>query len=205
MVEETVMSDRDFQERYFESLDVVQALLDLITRRENEINSLYKRIEDMRGDLEKRDKIISALKGGAPRSPIKPKQTKNATAEVGDNGPTVLIVDTMPRMRLILREIITNTGFKVIGEAESVKGALTLTKHSKPDLVIIHSKLGNESGLDALKKMQEIHPAMSAILVTDGPDPLAVLAALEQGVAEIIPRPINRLRLHELAESLKPK
>ena len=48
------MDTKDFQERYFESLDAVQALLELITKREEEVNSLYVRVESLEKELEKR-------------------------------------------------------------------------------------------------------------------------------------------------------
>ena len=105
-------------------------------------------------------------------------------------------------MRLILKEILISAGFEVVGEAEDLRGCMAFTKHNPPDLVIINAKLRNESGLEVLKKIREIKPDIAAILITEGPDPLLVISALEQGVADIIPKPINRLRLYESAKSL---
>ena len=48
----------DLQRRYLESLDAIQALLNLLAKRENEINALYSRLEDLEVGLEKRDRII---------------------------------------------------------------------------------------------------------------------------------------------------
>jgi len=198
------MEYESLQERYFESLEAVQGLLDLIGRRENEINALYARIEGLESELERRDKIIRVLEGGKGDARTKDKDT-NAPDRIDGKGPMAVLVDPMPRMRLILKEIIIGAGFTVAGEARDIKTAVELTKHEKPDLVIINSKLGAESGLEALKKMREVIPGLKAILITDGPDPAAVISGMEQGVADIIPKPINRLRLHELAISLVGK
>ena len=194
----------DLQERYFESLDALQALLDLVSRRENEVNALYGRIEGLEAELGKRDKIISVLKGGKGDVQNKVRSRRPGSGPAVNN-PMALLVDAMPRMRLILKEIITSAGYMVVGEAADVKTAVSLAKHGKPDLVIVNSKLGPESGLEALKRMREVIPDLKAILITDGPDPIAVISALEQGVSDIIPKPINRLRLHELAVSLAEK
>jgi two-component system chemotaxis response regulator CheY len=190
------------QERYLETLDAVQALLELITRREKEINALYGRIETLEEELGKRDKIIGVLKGSSSEGTPGMQSGNAVSNEYGNDIPMALLVDPMPRMRLILKEIITSAGYMIVGEAGDLRSAVTLTKHGKPDLVIINARLGNDSGLDALKQMREVIPELKAILITDGPDPIIVISALEQGVADIIPKPINRLRLHELARSL---
>jgi len=191
----------DLQRRYLESLDAIQALLNLLAKRENEINALYSRLEDLEVGLEKRDRIISILKVG--RSEALPNNKKNiAPNGTGSERPLAVLVDPVPRMRIILKEIITSAGFIVVGEAVNTETAVRLTKQGKPDLVILSSKLGSESGLEALKKMREVIPELKAILITEGSDSKTVILAMEQGVANIIPKPINRLRLHELAVAL---
>ncbi len=190
----------DLQLRYFDTLESVQALLDMITKREMEMNEVYKRVEHLEKELEKRDKIIGVLKKydrGYDRSRI-----PSMTGLRNTGGPSALIVDAVSRMRLVLKEIITSAGYIVIGEADDINGSVSMATHGKPDLVILNAKLGKENGFDALREMRKVLPELKAIIITDGPDPLAVLAALEQGVADIIPKPISRLRLHELAKSL---
>lgn len=197
------MEYEELLERYFETLDAVQALLDLVSRREKELNTIYGRIEYLEEELERKEKIIDVLKGSRSK-PLFDREGNLNLKKVSKQSPRALVVEPVPRMRLILKEIINSAGFIVVGEAQDIKSSLTVAKHSKPELVVLNARLGHENGLEALKELRKLQPNLKAIIITDGPDPIAVLSALEEGVADIIPKPINRLRLHELVKSLVP-
>jgi DNA-binding NarL/FixJ family response regulator len=116
------------------------------------------------------------------------------------DAPGVLLVDPLTPVRLSIREILINSGFYVIGEASDAQQAVILAKRIRPDLVIISAKLGSESGIDVLRSLRGIHPGLKAILLTS--NSLDVLAAAQMGEPNILVKPVNRLRLLELARSM---
>ena len=75
-----------------------------------------------------------------------------------------------------------------------------LAKRIRPDLVIISAKLGAENGIDVLKGLRMMYPGLKAILLTASP--FDVLAAAQVGEPNVLAKPINRLRLLELARSM---
>lgn len=116
------------------------------------------------------------------------------------DGPTVLIVDPLSPMRLSIREILTSSGFFIIGEAEDSQQAVALVKKIKPDLVILSARLKDKSGLAVLQLLRGIYPDLKAILLTT--DTSDVLSAAQSGETHMLAKPVNRVRLVELANEL---
>jgi CheY-like chemotaxis protein len=197
------MKADEIRERFLEALDVVQALLELITKREQEINSLYERIEALEANMTKRDKEVALLKWHGKDKSGEGGQAakKDAQADTNGHGGVVLIDPILP-MRHTMREILNGAGISVLGEATNLSDALALVKNLNPDIVILSARLDDVTGLTALKEMREIVPGLKAILVTDTPDVKEVLSALKYGAVDVLAKPVNRLRLIGMVKSL---
>lgn len=75
----------------------------------------------------------------------------------------VLIVDDEVNIRKLYKNELEDEGYEVLTAASGAE-ALTILRNSAPDLVILDIKLEQENGLDFLRHMMEIHPALSVIL-----------------------------------------
>ena len=181
----------EYREKLLETLDAVETLLDIISGHESEINSLYERIEKLQAE-------IAGLKGEKEKPTGETPAMAEFLARIG--APGVLLVDPLIPLRLSIREILINSGFYVIGEASDSQQAVALAKRIKPDLVIISAKLGNENGLDALKNLRGLYPGLKAILLTASP--IDVLSVAQKGESNVLVKPINRLRLLEMARTV---
>jgi two-component system, response regulator, stage 0 sporulation protein F len=76
---------------------------------------------------------------------------------------TILIVDDEVNVRKLYEKELEDQGYRVVTAASGGE-ALHLIAESAPDLVILDIKLGIENGLDVLRRMKEIRPALSVIL-----------------------------------------
>ncbi|MDD2047753.1 response regulator [Pseudomonas putida] len=67
---------------------------------------------------------------------------------------TVLIADAMPIVRSALRNLLADMGHPDVEEAADVPTALTLTRQSNPQLVILELALPGPGGLDLLRRLR---------------------------------------------------
>ena len=77
-----------------------------------------------------------------------------------------LVVDDEAIIRADLREMLTEMGHEVVGEAATGNDALSKCRELAPDLVFMDIKMPGMSGLEALRRMNE-----------DGPRPVVILTA----------------------------
>ncbi len=127
-------------------------------------------------------------------------ELEDAKDRMGLSGPQVIIVDPIGPVRMCIREILVNSGFLIVGEADDSKEAIKLASRMKPDLAIISARLKHGNGLDLLKMLRSIYPDIKVILLTT--DASEVMKAAQNGETLLLAKPINQRRLLELAKSL---
>jgi two-component system chemotaxis response regulator CheY len=112
----------------------------------------------------------------------------------------ILVVDDYATMRRIIKNLLTQLGFKNIAEAEDGGGALQKLRIKPPGLVISDWNMEPMTGLQLLKecradgKLKEL----PFIMVTAESKTENVIAAKQAGVNNYIVKPFN-------AETLKQK
>ena len=70
-------------------------------------------------------------------------------------GLRVLIVDDALFMRNMLKDIFTNAGHSVVGEAANGDEAITQYAELKPDLVTMDIVMPQKSGIEALQEIRK--------------------------------------------------
>ncbi len=100
----------------------------------------------------------------------------------------VLIVDDQESFRRHLRQLFTQAGLDVIGEAGDIPEARELTRSLQPDLAIIDINLPGESGISGAPQLIALAPNMRVILISAQQDYAQVLqkSAQEVGVAAFV-------------------
>jgi DNA-binding NarL/FixJ family response regulator len=74
---------------------------------------------------------------------------------------TVLIVDDHPTFRRFARRLLEESGYEVVGEADSVAAAVEATARLRPAAVLLDILLPDGSGLDAVSRL-----APAAVVLT---------------------------------------
>jgi DNA-binding response OmpR family regulator len=80
----------------------------------------------------------------------------------------ILIVDDEPDIRKLYRLEFEEEGFEVATAADSSQ-ALRIVREWEPELVILDIKLGEENGLDLLRRIADTRRSMRTIIVSGYP------------------------------------
>jgi len=95
----------------------------------------------------------------------------------------ILVVDDHPLTRQALMSLLAQSGFEVVGEAESGEQAITLARDLQPDLVLLDLTMPGLSGVDALPFVREAAPDAEVVVLTASEDEESLLGAIKGGAA----------------------
>lgn len=116
----------------------------------------------------------------------------------------ILVCDDAVFMRMTIREALQDAGHSVVGEAESVDGAVDLYIKEKPDLVTMDI-LMKDSGVSAVRQIIDLDPKARIIIVSVlNEQEEEVVEAIRSGALGIVTKPIKReLLIAEVDRVLK--
>lgn len=103
---------------------------------------------------------------------------------------TVLVVDDDADTRGNLHDILTDLGYDV-ETAPDGPTALELIKARRYDVALLDFKMPGMNGLELFRAMKAERPGTVAVIVSAYTDPATRTAALQAGVAEVLPKPID--------------
>ena len=106
----------------------------------------------------------------------------------------VIVADDESLIRLDLKEMLTNLGYLVVGEAGDGVSAVNLAREIRPDLVVMDIKMPNMDGIAAAKILTEEHIAPVLLLTAFSQQDL-VERAKEAGVVGYIVKPFREQEL----------
>lgn len=115
--------------------------------------------------------------------------------------PRILVADDQRGMRLTLSGIIEDQGYNVT-VAEDGYQALNAVKKSAYDLIFLDIKMPGLDGMETFRKIREVRPDSTVVLMTAFAMDEEVTEALQQGVSSIIYKPFDMQSVVALVESL---
>ena len=107
----------------------------------------------------------------------------------------VLIVDDLAFIRIVLRDIVEKSGFRVVGEASNGDQAITLYQDTRPDVVLMDITMPGMDGLTALKKIRDIDPAARVIICSALGQQRLIVQAIQLGAKDFIVKPFQHERV----------
>ncbi len=114
----------------------------------------------------------------------------------------VLITDDALFMRVTLKNILTEHGCEVVGEAANGREAISLYQELKPDLVTMDITMPEMDGISALKGIREIDPEAKIIMCTAMGQKNMVVEAIQAGAKDFIVKPFQPDRVVEAVDKL---
>lgn len=109
--------------------------------------------------------------------------------------PRILIVDDSPVVRTIIKNMLGDSGYEVVGEAEGMSDAVQAYKAQRPDLVTLDFSLVKDNGLALLKALRELDGKVKVLVVSGTASGKVVKILKENGANGYLPKPFNSAEL----------
>jgi len=109
--------------------------------------------------------------------------------------PKILIVDDNEVMRALLRGILRNEEYEIVGEARNGAAALEMTDLLRPDIVCMDVEMPEMGGLEALQHIKSTHPETAVVMVTGNASIDNVREAIQSGACAFIVKPFNAAKV----------
>jgi two-component system chemotaxis response regulator CheY len=114
----------------------------------------------------------------------------------------VLLVDDSFYMRTMLKNILNDAGYVIVGEASDGETAIKMALELEADLVTLDLILPDLTGLDILKKVKAEKPSLRFVIVSAIGQDAIVNEALNNGASAYIVKPFKEEKVLEVVESV---
>lgn len=116
----------------------------------------------------------------------------------------ILIVDDSRTSRKILKELLTEAGHEIVGEAVNGEEGFLKYKELKPDVVTMDITMPVMNGLEALECIKRDDGDAKVIMVTAAGQKEKMVQAIKEGADEFVSKPFEPEQvLHALEKILK--
>ena len=112
--------------------------------------------------------------------------------------PRVLLADDHDRLRGALRDLLTESGFEVVGESGDGADAVALARLHQPDIVVIELRMPVLNGLDATRLIKDARPATQVVVLSAFESPELERQALDAGAFAYLDKGALVRRLHRV-------
>ncbi|MEM7245427.1 MAG: response regulator [Acidobacteriota bacterium] len=111
----------------------------------------------------------------------------------------ILVVDDDPRVRELVTRLLAERGLGYATAADGDEALSVVTKHP-PDVVLLDLVMPNKEGIETLRELRQLRPAMPVIAMSGtGSDNLAMASAL--GATATLSKPFRKEQLLAVVES----
>ena len=111
-----------------------------------------------------------------------------------ENKLRILLADDEALLRLDLRELITDAGHQIVGEAADGEQAVKLARELRPDFIIMDVKMPIMDGLTAAKLIDEENIAPVLLLTAYSQEDIVSKAA-DSGIIAYLVKPVREEQL----------
>lgn len=106
-------------------------------------------------------------------------------------GIRMVIVDDSMFSIAVIKNILEENGFEVVGQAGSLEEVKAVISETKPDLVTMDMTLPGTDGLECTRAIHEIDPNIKVIVISSMMDDEIVKEAKESKVSAYIQKPVD--------------
>lgn len=112
----------------------------------------------------------------------------------------VLICDDALFMRTMLAEILEQSGFEVVGQAQTGAEAVTQYRELQPDLVTMDIIMPDMGGIDAVREIMKEHPDARILMCSAMGQQALVIEAIQAGARDFVVKPFQPSRVLEAVQ-----
>lgn len=103
----------------------------------------------------------------------------------------IFVVDDSRVSRKMIRNILEENGYEVVGEAANGQEAVEQIENVDADVVTLDITMPVMDGIEALKKIREMKPDMKAVMVTAAGQNDKVMEAIKAGASDFVQKPFE--------------
>lgn len=107
----------------------------------------------------------------------------------------VLIVDDIQFIRAVIKDILVDAGYRVVGEASDGAIAIALYKAVKPDIVLLDINMPVLDGIETLKRIKKINKDAVVIMCSSLGDQENIIHAISLGAKDFVVKPFRKERI----------
>ena len=108
---------------------------------------------------------------------------------------TILIVDDAAFMRAMLKRILDDAGYEIVGEAVNGREAVQMYEELTPDLVTMDMVMPEMGGMEALQAIRGRDRKAKVVIVSAVDQRENLLEAIRSGATEYIVKPFDESRV----------
>jgi len=112
-------------------------------------------------------------------------------------GNKILTVDDAAFMRMMLKDILGNNGYEIVGEASNGREAIEKYAEHQPDLVLMDITMPDMDGITSLKEIKKIDSQAKIIMCSAMGQRTMVVDAIQAGATDFIVKPFKADRVLE--------
>jgi two-component system chemotaxis response regulator CheY len=113
---------------------------------------------------------------------------------------TVLVCDDAIFMRTMIRDILSQAGFEVVGEADSGVQAVEKYRQLKPDLVTMDIVMPDMGGIEAVREICKSDPGAKILMCSAMGQQALVVEAIQAGAKDFVVKPFQPSRVLEAVQ-----
>ena len=114
----------------------------------------------------------------------------------------ILIVDDSRTSRKMLRTILEDNGYEVIGEGQNGEEGIRLFKELKPDLTTLDITMPIMDGIETLRKILNYDSKAKIVMITAAGQKGKMLEAIKLGASEFVTKPFESKQIVEILNKL---
>lgn len=103
----------------------------------------------------------------------------------------ILIADDAAFMRMMLKDILSKSGYNIVGEATNGQEAVEKYEQFKPDLVTMDITMPQKDGISALKEIMQKYPSAKVVMCSAMGQQAMVIDAIQSGAKDFIVKPFK--------------
>ena len=110
-------------------------------------------------------------------------------------GKRVLIADDLSFIRMLQKEVLTEGGYEIVGEAVNGREAVEKYSALAPDVVILDITMPEMNGLEAMQKILALDPHARVLICSAIGQQALIVQAIKAGAKDFIVKPFKPERL----------
>ena len=117
---------------------------------------------------------------------------KESVSEVKDGKETILLAEDYNEVRLLLTEVLENSGYQVVGAADGEEAIQKFTEmRDEIDLAVLDVMMPKKNGKEVFDAIRVIKPDIRVLFASGYTGDVALLDDIQKSDAAFLPKPLK--------------